>query len=210
MPEAEAVMRVEVIEQTREYDGVFKLDRVVLRFEKFSGEMSQKLTRLVFERGDSAAVLLYDRQRDAVILVEQFRYPAYAREGAGGRLLEIVAGTVDRGRTPEAVARAELVEEAGYVLEELQYVTTFYPSPGASTERIHLYLGYLSSATQIGPGGGTAGTGEDIRVHAVPFNTALQWVRDGLIRDAKTIIALQYLALHTSGDHIDPVESPRE
>ncbi len=203
-------MRVEVIEQKREYDGFFKLDRVVLRFQKFSGEMTEELIRLVFERGDSAAVLLYDRQRDVVILVEQFRYPVYAREDAEGRLLEIVAGTVDGGRTPEVVARAELVEEAGVVLEQLEYVTTFYPSPGASTERIHLYLGYLASATQIGPGGGTAETGEDIRVHEVPFNTALQWVRDGLIRDAKTIIALQYLALCTSGDHIDPIVSPGE
>ncbi len=204
------MMRVEVVEKKREYDGLFKLDRVVLRFEMFNGEMSEQLTRLVFERGDSAAVLLYDRQRDLVILVEQFRYPAYAREGAEGRLLEIVAGTVDRGRTPEAVARAELKEEAGCAVEELQYITTFYPSPGASTERIHLYLGYLDSATQVGPGGGEAWAGEDIRVHQVPLSKAWRWVRDGLIRDAKTIIALQHLALLTRGERVDQFESPRQ
>lgn len=203
-------MRVEVVEQKRVYNGVYKLDRVVLRFEKFSGEMSEQLTRLVFERGDSAAVLLYDRQRDLVILVEQFRYPVYAREGAEGQLLEVVAGTVDRCRAPEAVARVELVEEAGYALEELEYMTTFYPSPGASTERIHLYLGYLVSATRVSPGGGTAGTGEDIRVHEVPFSKAWQWVRDGVIRDAKTIIALQWLALGVRGDRIGQLELPGE
>jgi ADP-ribose pyrophosphatase len=193
-------MRVEVKERHREYDGVYNLDRVVLRHEKFDGKMSKKVTRLVFERGDSVAVLLADRERDSVVLVEQFRYPAYVREGGDGRLLEIVAGTMDEGRTPEAVARTELVVEAGYAVEGLEYVSTFYPSPGACSERIHLYLGCLSSATRVGPGGGTLETGEDIRVHEMPLDEALCLVREGVIRDAKTIIALQYLALLREGN----------
>jgi len=191
----EAAMRVEVRERHREYNGAFKLERALLRYEKFDGRMSEEVTRLVFERGDSVAVLLYDRGRDVVILVEQFRYPVYVREGDDGRLLEIVAGIVDQGRSPEVVARSELVEEAGYSLEELEYVTTFYPSPGACSERIHIYLGYLSSAARVGPGGGKLEEGEDIRVHEMPLSEALHLVRQGVIRDAKTIIALQHLAL---------------
>lgn len=188
-------MRVEIQERHREYDGIYKLDRIVLRHEKFNGKMSKRITRVVFERGDSVAVVLYDRERDAVVLAEQFRYPAYVREGADGRLLEIVAGSIVGDRTPEAVAQAELVEEVGYAVQELEHLTTFYPSPGASSERVHLYLGHLSSAAQVGPGGGKVGTDEDICVHHLSLDEALHLVREGVIRDGKTIIALQYLAL---------------
>ncbi len=188
-------MQVKVEERHREYDGFFKLDTVALRFERFDGNMSERVSRTVFERGDSVAVLLYDPQRNTVVLVEQFRYPAYVREGGDGRLLEVVAGTVERDRSPEAVARVELLDEAGYAVDELEYLSTFYPSPGACTERIFLYLGYVSAAGRAGPGGGTPGSDEDIRVHEISLDKALQLVEEGSIRDAKTIIALQYLAL---------------
>jgi ADP-ribose pyrophosphatase len=197
MPDAEEMvtMRVEIQEQHREYDGTYKLDRVVLRHEKFNGKMSKRVTRLVFERGDSVAVLLHDLERDSVVLAEQFRYPAYLREGTDGRLLEIVAGRVDGDRTPEAVARTELLEEVGYAVEELEHLATFYSSPGACSERIHLYLGQLCSAERVGPGGGKPGTDEDICVHHMSLDEALHLVREGVIRDGKTIIALQHLAL---------------
>jgi ADP-ribose pyrophosphatase len=189
-------MRVQVQEQQREYDGFFKLERAVLRFERFDGRLSEPVERLVFERGDSVAVLLYDAERDAVILVEQFRYPAYLREEPEGRLLEVVAGTMKPGEaaSAEVVAHSELVEEAGVALQELEPITTFYVSPGACTERIHLYLGRVSRDKRVGPGGGV-GADEDIRVHEVPLDRALGWVREGKIRDAKTIIALQYLEI---------------
>jgi ADP-ribose pyrophosphatase len=202
-------IRVRIKQRHREYDGVYKLDRVVLRYEKFDGKMSKKVTRLVFERGDSVAVLLYDRERDSVVLVEQFRYPAYVREGGDGCLLEIVAGTTDEGRTLEAVARTELLEEADYAVEELEYVSTFYPSPGACSERIHLYLGHVSSATRVGPGGGTSETGEDIRVHEMSLDEAVRLVREGVIRDAKTIIALQHLLLREGRGELEPIASNR-
>lgn len=197
-------MRVEVKEKRREYDGVFKLDRAVLRCERYDGRMGATVTRLVFERGDSAAVLLYDSSRDSVILVEQFRYPAYTREEGNGWLLEIVAGAVDRNRTPEAVARAELVEEAGCSVQELEHVATFYPSPGACSERMYLYLGSVSAPIQERSGGGELDEGEDIRVHQMPLDEALRLVRRGVIRDAKTIIALQHLALRRRSPEDEP------
>jgi ADP-ribose pyrophosphatase len=188
-------MRVDVKECRREYEGFFKLDRYVLRHERFDGTMSKALRRLVFERGDSVAVLLYDSVRDSVVLVEQFRLPAYLREEGSGRLLEVVAGTIETGRTPEETALSELVEEAGYALSALEPIYTFYTSPGACSERIYLYLGHLSSAVCLGSGGGRAESGEDIRVHEMPLAEALRLVQEGVIRDAKTLIALQYLAL---------------
>jgi len=187
-------MRVEILTQRHEYDGHFRLVRYGLRFEQFDGRMSLDVERLVFERGDSVAVLLYDPSRRVVTLVEQFRLPAYLREPEAGRLLEIVAGTLDDERPPDQVVRAEALEEAGYLLRELQYVTTFYPSPGAGTERIHLYLSYVSAREHVSLGGGLRDHGEDTRLVELPLEEALRLVREGTIRDAKTIIALQHLS----------------
>jgi ADP-ribose pyrophosphatase len=161
--------------------------------------MSKDLSRLLFERGDSAAVLLYDQLSDEVVLVEQFRLPAYVREGGDGRLLEVVAGVVDPDRTPEEVARAELVEESGYAVDELEHLVTFYASPGACTERIHLYLGYLTSSSCVGQGGGLSDHGEDIRVHRFSLKEARRLIEQGVIRDAKTILAVQHLLLRRGG-----------
>lgn len=187
-------MRVQVEEQRHEYEGFFQLDEYKLRLERFDGKMTRPVQRLVFERGDSAAVLLHDSDRDVVVLVEQFRFPAYLRERGDGLLLEIVAGTVEAGRSAEDVARSEIAEEAGYTLEELQPMGSFYVSPGACTERIFLYLAQVRVTDRTGPGGGV-GDGESVRIHEIPVATALRWVQEGKIRDAKTIIALQYLAL---------------
>jgi len=192
------MVKVEVTERENVYDGRFKLERAVLRYEQYDGRMSKPVERLLFERGDSVAVLLYNRQRGTVVLVEQFRYPAYVREGENdGRLLEVVAGTIDARSSPDEVARAELVEEAGYALHELEHVCTFYPSPGACSERIYLYLGYLSDSAWVGAGGGLTEHGEDIRVVELPLAEAWRMVQEGMIRDAKTIIALQYVMLHS-------------
>jgi nudix-type nucleoside diphosphatase (YffH/AdpP family) len=192
-------VRVVVKKRRRLYDGFFRLEAAKLRFERFDGSMSQEMERLVFERGDSAAVLLFDRERETVTLVEQFRYPVYLREGQDCRLLEVVAGTIEHGDAPEDVARTESMEEAGYSLKRLEHVTTFYASPGAGTERIHLYLGYVDQQARLGAGGGLTDHGEDVRVVEIPLKEALDLVRSGVIRDGKTIIALQYLAARLSG-----------
>jgi len=197
-------MHVEVKEHHREYDGVFQLDRAVLRYEEFDGHLSDEVTRLVFERGDSVAVLLYDPDRDSVILVNQFRYPVYVREKDNGWLLETVAGQVDRNRMPEEVARAELLEETGYVVGDLEHVTTFYGSPGACSERIHLYLASVSAMSRVGRGGGKPGESEDIQVQEMPLDEALRLVRQGTIRDATTIIGLQHLALRSKVPEVEP------
>ena len=197
-------MRVEVKEHHREYDGVFQLDRTVLRYERFDGHLSDEVTRLVFERGDSVAVLVYDPARDSVILVKQFRYPVYVREKGNGWLLETVAGIVDRNRMPEEVARAELLEEAGYVVRDLEHVATFYGSPGACSERIHLYLASVSAMSRVGRGGGKPGESEDIQTQEMPLDEALRLVRQGTIRDASTIIGLQHLALRSQVPEVEP------
>jgi len=157
--------------------------------------MSPVVTRLVLERGDSVAVLPYDRERGEVVLIQQFRYPAYVRDGDGW-LWEIIAGAQEEGRSPEEVARAEALEEAGYRLDNLRHVATVYPSPGGTSERMHIFFATVSSQGRVGQGGGLAESGEDILVRTFRLEEALQMVEEGCIVDAKTIIALYYLALH--------------
>jgi ADP-ribose pyrophosphatase len=187
--------RVEVLEKERVFDSFFQMDRARLRFEQFDGTLSEPVTRLVFERGDSVGVLLYDGETREVVLAQQFRYPAYTRDPEDAWLWEIVAG-MQEGDAPEEVAHNEAMEEAGYRLDELHYIMTLYPSPGGSSERMHLYLAPVTSGDRVADGGGVDDDAEDVRVARFELGQALEMVRDGRIRDAKTVVALQYLALY--------------
>jgi ADP-ribose pyrophosphatase len=204
--DGEALVRI--LEETEEYrhKDLFRLVRAELQYRCFDGRMSRPITRINFERRDSVGVLLYDPRADAVILVRQFRYPVYAglepdaRAGQGGEarawLLEIVAGVQDAGFSVREVAHKELLEEAGYrVKGPLQPIVTIYPSPGGTSERIHLFLGEVDGRQRDGAGGGVAAEGEDTQIVVVPFDEALDRVTRGEIQDAKTIICLQHLAL---------------
>ncbi|UCG26469.1 MAG: NUDIX domain-containing protein [Chloroflexota bacterium] len=196
---------------------MFRVIRARLQHRRFDGSFSEPITRINFERGDSAGVLLHDPQDDTVILVNQFRYPVYASLGAGQRagegarqawLLEIAAGMVDEGQTVAEVAQREVIEEAGFAIKgPLQPITTVYPSPGGSSERITLYLAEVDRRSPAASGGGLIEKGEDIQVVAVPYQEAMAMVASGEINDAKTIIALQYLALLTAGS-ADRMSSP--
>ena len=187
--------RVEVLSSDRVYDGYFKIDCARLRFERYDGAMSSLITRLVFERGDSVAVIPFDGERHEVVLVQQFRYPAHVRGGPGW-LWEIIAGTLDEGRDTESVVRSEAIEEAGYHLGELSHAMTVYSSPGGSSERIHIYVAPVTRESHVAGGGGLCDSGEDILVSAFSLDDAFEMVEDGRIVDAKTVLALQHLALH--------------
>ncbi|HGJ65712.1 TPA: NUDIX hydrolase [bacterium] len=184
--------KVNIISEKRDYDDFFKVDKATLQYEKFNGEMSPIITRLNFNRGDAVAVLLYNKESDSVILVKQFRYPAYANDG-NGWLLEIVAGMIDKGRDAESVAKAELLEEAGYEVDDLHFICHFYLSPGGSSERIYLY--FADCHRKIAIGGGKESEDEDIQVIEIPLKDAFEMIKNGEICDAKTIIALQWLYL---------------
>ena len=203
---------VKILDQIEDhrFGELFRVVRATLQYRRFDGRMSDPVTRINFERGDSVGVLLYDPHDDAVVLVRQFRYPVYAgldpdeREGDGAKqawLLEIVAGVVDEGQTVKEVANKELLEEAGYEIEDdLQPIATIYPSPGGTSERVHLFLGEVDYRQRVSEGGGVVAEGEDTQVVVLPFGKAMNMVADGEIRDAKTIIALQHLALLKAGN----------
>lgn len=190
------------VEVTEEHDvfrrGFISLKEATLRYERFDGQMSEPVTRLYFDRGDSVAALLHDPSADTLTLVEQFRYPAYVT--GHGWLLELPAGVVERehGESEEETMRREIMEETGYEVASLEPITTCYPSPGGSSERIFLYYAQISEAARRGAGGGVD-QGEDTRVVTMPVEEALRRLDAGEIVDAKTIIALQWLARRRAG-----------
>ena len=185
---------VEVLQRETCFKGFYRLDRLQLRHRQFAGGMGPQLSRELFVRHDAVCVLPYDPQRDSVVLIEQFRVGAMDKS-SNPWLLELVAGLIDKDEQPEEVARREAVEEADLELTALWPITQYYPSPGGSDERVHLYIGRCDSE---GAGGvhGLAEEGEDIRVHVLGFDEALATMRAGQLDNAASIIALQWLALN--------------
>lgn len=182
---------VEILERRVTHQDFFRMEKFRLRHRLFSGEMSAPISRELFERGHAAALLLYDPQRDEVVLLEQFRIGALEAPG-GPWLLEIVAGVIDRDETPEEVARREALEESGCEVQELEFICEYLVSPGGTSERISLYCGRVDSS-HAGGIHGLAEESEDIRVSAVPFTQAWQWLEEGIINSASPIIAMQWL-----------------
>lgn len=185
---------VEVVEREACFRGFYQLDRLHLRHRLFAGDMGKLISRELFVRHDAVCVLPYDPQRDCVVLIEQFRVGALDKS-VNPWLIELVAGLIDKDEQPEEVARREAVEEAGLTLAELWPLTQYYPSPGGSDERVHLYVGRCDSR---GAGGvhGLEEEGEDIRVLVWSLDEALAALDDGRIDNAASIIALQWLALN--------------
>ena len=157
----------------------------------------QTQQREVFDRGDGVALLPYNLQQRTVILIRQFRYPTYAN-GYDGLLVEAPAGSLD-GAEPEARIRSEAEEEIGYRLGEVRKIFEAFMSPGSVTEKLHFFVAEYQPDMKIGNGGGLAHEGEDIETLELPFSEALAMIASGRIADAKTIMLLQYAALHIFG-----------
>ncbi|OYD25526.1 ADP-ribose diphosphatase [Oceanimonas baumannii] len=185
---------MQIVAEENGYKGFFRLLKVRLRHRLFAGGWGPELTRELFDRGHAAAVLPYDPVRDEVVLVEQFRVGAI-HHGDSPWLLEVVAGIVENGESEEAVVRREAQEEAGLTLGRLTRAMSYFSSPGGCSERITVFVGEVD-ATQAATYAGLSGEGEDIRVHCLPRAQAMQWLADGRIDNAASVIALQWLALN--------------
>jgi len=187
--------RVEIIEKREVFSQhVFRIDEVTLKHERYDGQMSAEMVRLSFERGDSVAAVLHNPHDDTVLFTEQFRYSTYAH--GNGWILELPAGMVEAGEDPHDTIRRELIEEIGYEVESLRPISTFYVSPGGTSERIHLFYASVTPKQQTSEGGGLVSEHEDIRRVAIPLREALFKITTGEICDAKTIIGLQWAQLN--------------
>jgi nudix-type nucleoside diphosphatase (YffH/AdpP family) len=148
--------------------------------------------REAYDRGNGAAILLHDPDRDTVLLTRQFRWPVYANGHRDGMLIEACAGLLDDD-DPETAIRREVREETGVEVGRVRALFTAYMSPGSVTERLHFYYASYAGDRRRGEGGGVAEEGEDIEVIELDVSEALAMVRSGEIVDAKTIMLLQWL-----------------
>ena len=185
---------VEIIARETLYSGFFSMELYRFRHRLFNGEMSGEIRREIFERGHAAVLLPFDPVRDEVVLVEQIRIAAYDVSESPW-LLEMVAGMIEEGESVEDVARCEALEEAGLVVGRTKPVLSYLASPGGTSERLSIMVGEVDATTAEGIHG-LADENEDIRVHVVSREQAYQWVEEGKIDNAASVIALQWLQLH--------------
>ncbi len=172
----------------------YVLRKATFDYLRNNGEW-QTQSREVYDRGNGATILLYNLVQQTVILTRQFRFPAYSNGSADGLLIETAAGLLDEA-SPEERIRMEAEEETGYRVQDVHKVFEAYMSPGSVTEKLYFYVGAYTPHQQVGAGGGLAQEGEDIEVLELPFQAALEMIGSGAIQDGKTIMLLQYAALH--------------
>jgi GDP-mannose pyrophosphatase NudK len=170
-----------------------KLKKYSIIYQRGDG-VEQKQSREVYDRGNGAAILLYNRERGTVVLTRQFRLPALVNGHPDGMLLEAPAGLLDSD-DPVTAIRREAEEETGYRIAQVKEVLSAYMSPGSVTERLHLFTAEYTAADRVGAGGGHEGEGEDIEVIEVTLKDALAMVDRGEIIDAKTILLLYHAKL---------------
>lgn len=185
---------VEILNRELMYKGFFSITKYLFRHRLYAGGMSEPVVREVFERGKAVVLLPYDPIRDEVVLIEQIRIPAY-ESSTTPWLIELIAGICEAGEDDETVARREASEEAGIEVGDVKPVLSYLSSPGGSSERLAILVGQVDARTAKGHHG-LATEHEDILVRVVSREQAYQWVEEGIIDNAASIIAIQWLALH--------------
>jgi GDP-mannose pyrophosphatase NudK len=183
---------VEVIKTEVLSDSWYVLRKVTFNIRKRDGTWETQ-SREAYDRGNGATILLYDLARRAVILTRQFRLPTYVNGNSSGMLIEACAGLLDRD-DPERCITRELREETGFIVRDVKKVMQAYMSPGSVTEMLHFFVAEYSQVQRVADGGGVEE--EDIEVIELPFEEALRQVASGEIMDGKTILLLQFAALH--------------
>ncbi|MEP6583466.1 MAG: NUDIX domain-containing protein [Ginsengibacter sp.] len=175
------------------FDNWGKLKRVTYDYSTGNGKWETQ-KREIYDRGNGAAVLLYNKELQNVILTRQFRIPTYLNGNKTGMLIEVCAGLLD-DESPEEGIKRETEEETGYKIGTIKKVFETYMSPGSVTEILYLFIAAYSSDMKVNDGGGVAHEHENIEVMEINFQEAINMVESGEIKDAKTIMLLQYVQL---------------
>ncbi|WP_340075004.1 GDP-mannose pyrophosphatase NudK [Leptobacterium sp. I13] len=155
----------------------------------------QNQTREVYDRGNGAAILLYNKKQETVILTKQFRMPTYLNKNHSGMMLEVCAGLLDEDNPEDCIIR-EAEEETGYRIPHVKKVFEAYMSPGAVTEKLYYFVAEYNENMKVSEGGGNQDEHENIEVMEIPFKNALKMIETGEIQDAKSILLLQYAQVH--------------
>jgi len=172
-----------------------RLDRIDYDYQFKNGEW-KRLSRECYNRGNGAAILLYNVEKQTVILTKQFRMPAYENNKNEGMSIEACAGAIDNNDKPLETIIRETEEEVGYKIDNAKQVLTAYTSPGALTEKMYLFVAEYNETMKVSKGGGLESEDEDIEILELSFSKAIAMVKNEEIIDAKTIMLLQYAQIN--------------
>ncbi len=186
--------RVKNIKKILLSDNWYTLNKIVFDYKMPNGQWVEQ-ARESYDRGNGAAVLLYNKKKQTVILISQFRMPTFMNGNETGNMIEVTAGLLD-GDDPETCVIKEAEEESGFRVKKVEKVFEAYMSPGAVTEIIHFYIAAYDDSDRVSEGGGVAAEQEDITVLELDFKKAMDMISKGEIKDAKTIMLLQYLMIN--------------
>lgn len=185
--------RIRVQERSTLSDRWARLEQVKFDYQRSDGTW-QTQQREIYHRGHGAAVLLFNRDKRTIVLIRQFRFPAW-EEGDDGFLLEVPAGVIETD-DPFDTIRRETEEETGFIIDSPEYLFKAYCTPGSVTEQIHYFAASYDSERRVSAGGGLAQEGEDIEVLEVTLADAMRWITEGQVIDAKTILLILYAQCH--------------
>ncbi|WP_417352027.1 GDP-mannose pyrophosphatase NudK [Flavobacterium alkalisoli] len=185
---------IKIISSNLLSDNWGELRKVKYDFKLNDGTWQQQ-EREVYDRGNGAVILLYNKEKGTVILTRQLRIPTWFNGNEDGMMIEACAGVLDEN-DPEECIKRETQEETGYKITEVKKIMEVYMSPGSVTEIIYFFTGAYADDMKISEGGGVEGEYENIEVLEIPFTQALQMVESGEIKDAKTIMLLQYAKIN--------------
>ncbi|WP_316784849.1 GDP-mannose pyrophosphatase NudK [Pedobacter frigiditerrae] len=174
-------------------DNWYILKKLTYEYLKKDGTHQQQ-TREVYDRGNGATILLYNKAQQTVILTKQFRLPTFVNGNEDGMLIEACAGLLDKDN-PEDCIKRETEEETGYKIKDVRKIYEVYMSPGSVTEKLYFFIAEYDSEMKINDGGGVEGEEENIEVLELLIDDAMEMMDSGEIRDAKTIMLLQYIKL---------------
>ena len=172
----------------------YTLKKLNYEYQKKDGSW-QTQTREAYDRGNGATILLYNKENKTVILTRQFRLPTFINGNETGMLIEACAGLLDKDN-PEDCIRRETEEETGYKVSSVRKIFEAYMSPGSVTEILYFFVAEYSKEMKVNEGGGIEHEQEDIEVLEIAFEKALKMMATGEIKDAKTIMLLQFAKLN--------------
>jgi GDP-mannose pyrophosphatase NudK len=173
----------------------YTLKKVNFEIKKKNGEWEEQ-NRELYDHGNAVTVLLYNKQQQTIIVTQQFRIATYLNGNKDGMLIEACAGLLEDNENPDDAVKREIEEETGYKIGNVKKVYETYMSAGSLTELLYYYVAEYDYEQKVGKGGGLEEDQEEILVLEIPFEQALTMMKNGEIKDAKTLVLLQYAALN--------------
>ncbi|TDQ79187.1 GDP-mannose pyrophosphatase NudK [Sphingobacterium yanglingense] len=185
---------IKILETEILSDNWYILKKITYEYVKKDGSRSTQ-SRESYDRGNGATILLYNKLQKTVILTRQFRLPTFVNGNESGMLIESCAGLLDKDNAEDCIRR-ETEEETGYKITDVQKIFEAYMSPGSVTEILYFFIAEYSKEMKVTDGGGLEEEEENIEVLELGIEEAMNMLKSGEIKDAKTIMLLQYIKLN--------------